>query len=117
MTPILMDTLTDFLFVAFRLVASNLVSSEEKQEADQDETARRLIRARQQQPARPHHPQEHASARAHHAVRAQGHRTGDHLLGLRQHAARHLLTTHDHSEQARRAAGHLCSQVGQVTAR
>lgn len=80
-----MDMSTDLLFVAFRLVALNLVSSEEKQEADQDEAAFRLIRARQQQqqPACPDHTQEHASARAHHAVCAQGHRTRGHLLGLR----------------------------------
>lgn len=91
--------------------------SEKKQEADQDEDAAsgQLFRARQH--ARSGHPQEHVPARAHHAVRAQGHRARDHLLGLRQYAAGHLVQAHEHPEQTGGAAGHLCCQVGQVTAR
>lgn len=91
--------------------------SQEKQEADQDEDAASGQHPRAPQPARPGHPQEHVPAGAHHAVRAQGHRARDHLLGLRRHAAGLLLQAHDHPEQAGGAAGHLRCQVGQVAAR
>lgn len=57
--------------------------SEEKQEADQDESAPApwIIRAHQQH-ACSSHPQVHAPTRAHHAVCAEGHRARNHLLWL-----------------------------------
>lgn len=64
-----------------------------------------------------HCPQVHAAARAHHAVAAEGHRAGHHLRRLRQHPPRHLHPAHDHPEQAGGAAGHLCREVGQGSAR
>lgn len=92
--------------------------SEEKQEADQDESATSLwIIGAHPKHACSSHPTVHAPTRAHHAVCAQGHWAWDHLLRLWQHPARHLLQAHDHSQQAGRTAGHLCSQVGQVPAR
>lgn len=92
--------------------------SEEKQEADQDESATALwIIGAYPKHACCSHPTVHAPTRAHLAVCAQGHRAWDHLLRLWQHSARHLLPAHDHSQQAGRTAGHLCCQVGQVPAR
>lgn len=104
-----------FLLFFFALIP---FPSEEKQEADQDESATALciIRAHPQH-ACTSHPAVHAPTRAHHAVCAQGHWAWDHLLGLWQLPARHLLPPHDHSQQAGWTAGHLCSQVGQVPAR
>lgn len=58
-----------------------------------------------------------ASTRPHHAVPAEGHRARHHLRWLRQQPARHLHTPHDNPEQAGWPTGHLCCQVGQISAR
>lgn len=61
--------------------------------------------------------QVHASACSYNVVLAEGHRARHHLRRLRQHPARHFHPPHDHSQPAGWPASHLCSQVGQGSAR